>query len=51
MPTGSAEFDAVFSHDVLYLLPDLESHAHATFAALEPGAPCFAVMGSTPGAA
>ena len=45
MPTGWAEFDALFSHEVLYLLHDLTSHARATFAALEPGAPYFAVMG------
>jgi len=45
VPAGWAEFDAAFSHEVLYLLPDLASHAQATFAALEPGAPYFAVMG------
>jgi SAM-dependent methyltransferase len=45
VPTGWAEFDALFSHEVLYLLHDLTSHARATFAALEPGAPYFAVIG------
>ncbi len=45
MPAGWTEFDAAFSHEVLYLLDDLASHAAATFAALEPGAPYFAVMG------
>ena len=45
VPSGWAEFDVVFSHEVLYLLQDLASHAHATFAALAPGAPYFAVMG------
>jgi SAM-dependent methyltransferase len=45
VPAGWAEFDAAFSHEVLYLLHDLASHAAATFAALEPGAPYFAVMG------
>jgi SAM-dependent methyltransferase len=45
VPDGWAEFDAAFSHEVLYLLHDLTSHAAATFAALEPGAPYFAVIG------
>src|SRR5829696_812641 len=45
VPAGWAESDAAFSHEVLYLGPDLASHAQATFAALEPGAPYFAVMG------
>lgn len=45
VPDGWAGFDAAFSHEVLYLLHDLTSHAAATFAALEPGAPYFAVMG------
>ncbi len=45
VPAGWAEFDALFSHEVLYLLHDLASHAAATFAALAPGAPYFAVMG------
>ncbi len=45
VPTGWAEFDAAFSHEVLYLLDDLASHAAATFAALKLGAPYFAVMG------
>ena len=45
VPAGWAEFDAAFSHEVLYLLHDLASHAAAMFAALEPGAPYFAVMG------
>ncbi|HKA83765.1 MAG TPA: class I SAM-dependent methyltransferase [Acidimicrobiales bacterium] len=45
VPAGWVGFDAAFSHEVLYLLPDLGSHAAATFAALEPGAPYFAVMG------
>lgn len=45
VPAGWAEFDAAFSHEVLYLLHDLASHAGATYAALEPGAPYFAVMG------
>jgi SAM-dependent methyltransferase len=45
VPAGWAEFDAAFSHEVLYLLDDLTTHAVAMFAALQPGAPYFAVMG------
>jgi SAM-dependent methyltransferase len=45
VPAGWGGFDAAFSHEVLYLLHDLASHASAVFAALEPGAPYFAVMG------
>jgi SAM-dependent methyltransferase len=45
VPVGWGGFDAAFSHEVLYVLHDLASHASATFAALEPGAPYFAVMG------
>jgi SAM-dependent methyltransferase len=45
VPDGWVEFDAVFSHEILYLLHDLASHAAATFAALAPGAAYFAVMG------
>jgi SAM-dependent methyltransferase len=32
VPTGWAEFDAAFSHEVLYLLHDMASHAEAMFA-------------------
>jgi SAM-dependent methyltransferase len=45
VPGGWSGFDAAFSHEVLYLLHDLASHAAATFAALAPGAPYYAVMG------
>ena len=45
VPAGWDRFDAAFSHEVLYLLHDLASHAVALFHALEPGAPYFAVMG------
>jgi SAM-dependent methyltransferase len=45
VPAGWVDFDAAFSHEVLYLLHDLPSHAAATFAALRPGAPYFAVLG------
>lgn len=45
VPGGWAGFDAAFSHEILYLLHDLASHAAAMFAALAPGAPYFAAMG------
>ncbi len=45
VPAGWRGFDVAFSHEVLYLLHDLRSHAAAVHAALEPGAPYFAVMG------
>jgi SAM-dependent methyltransferase len=48
--TGSAPdswngFDAAFSHEVLYLLHDLDAHAADTFGTLAPGAPYYAAMG------
>jgi SAM-dependent methyltransferase len=45
VPNGWAGFDIAFSHEVLYLLHDLASHAVEMSAALEPGASYFAVMG------
>jgi SAM-dependent methyltransferase len=45
VPAGWTDFDVAFSHEVLYVLHDLHSHAAAVFAALKPGAPYFAVMG------
>jgi SAM-dependent methyltransferase len=45
VPQGWSGFDAAFSHEVLYLLPDLPSHASALFASLAPGASYFATMG------
>jgi SAM-dependent methyltransferase len=45
VPAAWTDFDVAFSHEVLYLLHDLQSHAAAMFAALKPGAPYFAVMG------
>lgn len=38
-------FDVAFSHEVLYLLPDLAAHAVAIYHALRPGGVYFAVMG------
>ena len=45
VPAAWTEFDVAFSHEVLYLLHDLPSHAAAMIAAIKPGAPYFAVMG------
>ena len=45
VPAAWNGFDVAFSHEVLYLLHDLGSHAAAMHAALEPDAPYFAVMG------
>jgi SAM-dependent methyltransferase len=45
VPTGWRGFDAVFSHEVLYLLHDLPGHARAIFDALAPGGAYYAVMG------
>jgi len=45
VPGGWGEFDAAFSHEVLYLLEDLTAHAARLFDALRPGAAYFAVMG------
>lgn len=38
-------FDYVFSHEVIYLLPDLAAHANDIKAALRPGASYVAAMG------
>jgi SAM-dependent methyltransferase len=45
VPDGWGGFDVAFSHEVLYLLPDLAGHAKALFGALRPGGSYFAVMG------
>jgi SAM-dependent methyltransferase len=45
VPLGWDGFDAAFSHEVLYLLDDLEVHAASMFDALQPAAPYFAAMG------
>jgi SAM-dependent methyltransferase len=45
VPPGWGDFDAAFSHEVLYLLPDLPAHARDVLAALSPGASYYAVMG------
>jgi SAM-dependent methyltransferase len=45
VPEGWGEFDVAFSHEVLYLLPDLVAHARAIHRSLRPGGVYFAVMG------
>jgi SAM-dependent methyltransferase len=46
VPAEWKGFDAAFSHEVLYLVRDMPRHARAIFAALEPGASYYAVMGA-----
>jgi SAM-dependent methyltransferase len=45
VPDGWSNFDIAFSHEVLYLLGDLTSHAASLFDAVRPGGVYFAVMG------
>jgi SAM-dependent methyltransferase len=45
IPVGWSGFDVAFSHEVLYLIPDLGAHAEAVYAALVPGGSYYAVMG------
>jgi SAM-dependent methyltransferase len=45
VPAGWDGFDVAFSHEVLYLLPDLATHARAVFDALASGGVYYAVMG------
>jgi SAM-dependent methyltransferase len=45
VPGHWSDFDAAFSHEVLYLLHNLRSHAAALFAALAPGGSYFATIG------
>lgn len=45
VPGRWRDFDAAFSHEVLYLLHDLPAHARAVFGALVPGGVYYAVMG------
>src|ERR1700722_6458410 len=44
VPDGWSDFDTAFSHEVLYLLGDLASHAASLFDAVRPGGTYFAVM-------
>jgi SAM-dependent methyltransferase len=45
VPEDWGDFDAAFSHEVLYVLPDLAAHAAAVFGALGDGRSYFATMG------
>lgn len=45
VPDGWDGFDVAFSHEVLYLIENLEAHASTLFEALRPGGTYFAVMG------
>jgi SAM-dependent methyltransferase len=45
VPEAWTDMDVVFSHEVLYLLSDLASHAAAIHRSLRPGGVYFAVMG------
>jgi SAM-dependent methyltransferase len=54
VPAGWDGFEVAFSHEVLYLIHDLERHAAAIHDALAPGGAYYAVMGvhaGTPGIA
>jgi SAM-dependent methyltransferase len=39
------QFDIAFSHEVIYLVPDIATHAREMFAALRPGGIYYAVTG------
>jgi SAM-dependent methyltransferase len=45
VPEGWTDFDAAFSHEVIYLIDDLKAHADSIFEALLPGGVYFAVEG------
>ena len=45
VPDAWEGFDVAFSHEVLYLLEDLPSHAAGLFGAVKPSGSYFAVMG------
>lgn len=45
VPEGWSDIDVAFSHEVLYLLPDLAVHAADIHSSLRPGGVYFAVMG------
>jgi SAM-dependent methyltransferase len=46
LPEGWGDFDIAFSHEVLYLLHDLQAHAADLRHALRPGGIYYAVMGT-----
>jgi SAM-dependent methyltransferase len=45
VPSAWGDFDVAFSHEVLYLLEDLPTHAARVLGALKPGGSYFAAMG------
>jgi SAM-dependent methyltransferase len=45
VPDEWRDLDVAFSHEVLYVLPDLAPHAAAIYSCLRPGGVYFAVMG------
>ena len=45
VPDGWGDFDVAFSHEVLYVLKDLATHAAELFDAVKVGGSYFAVMG------
>jgi SAM-dependent methyltransferase len=45
VPVGWGRFDVAFSHEVMYLIPDLRPHAESVHRALVPGGSYYAVMG------
>jgi SAM-dependent methyltransferase len=45
VPEAWSDMDVAFSHEVLYLLPDMSSHAATMHRSLRPGGVYFAVMG------
>ena len=45
VPKDWSGFDVAFSHEVLYVLHDLDAHARAIHRSLRPGGVYFAVMG------
>ncbi|BBK30649.1 methyltransferase family protein [Stella humosa] len=45
LPDYPGRFDTAFSHEVIYLVPDIAGHARALHAALRPGGVYYAVTG------
>jgi SAM-dependent methyltransferase len=45
VPEAWSDVDVAFSHEVLYVLPDVAAHARAIHGALRPGGVYFAAMG------
>lgn len=45
LPAHAGRFDVAFSHEVIYLVPDIDAHARAVHAALRDGGVYYAVTG------